>query len=85
MLGSITALLVALFWVERAYEIVVDSLLPLAKYGNQFTGYGWGVMGSLSVRVVIAGAMFWVFARLGSRKPIHLPRITHSTASASNA
>ncbi len=73
MLGSVVALLAALFWTERAWEIVMDSLLPLVKYGNQFTGYGWGVVGAIAVRVVIAGVLFWLFARLGGSKP--LPRL----------
>jgi hypothetical protein len=75
MLGSITALLAALFWVERAYEIVVDALWPLMRYGNQFTAYGWGVIGDILVRAILAGILFWVFARLGGSKPVHLPRL----------
>ena len=76
LLGSVAALLAALFWTERAYEIAVDSLLPLAKYGNQVTAYGWGVIWAIAVRVVLAGAFFWLFARLGSSKPIRLPRFS---------
>lgn len=81
LLGSVVALLAALFWTERAYEIVMDSLLPLMKYGNQFTGYGWGVIGAIAVRVVLAGALFWLFARLGSSKPQpRLPKVARSVA-----
>ena len=75
MLGSIANLLVALFSLERTFELVMDSLLPLMRYGNEFTAYGWGVIGAIAARVVITGALFWAFARLGSSKPIRLPRM----------
>lgn len=80
MLGSIANLLVALFSLERTYELVMDSLLPLMRYGNEFTAYGWGVIGAIAVRVVITGALFWAFARLGSSKPFHLPHLARSAS-----
>lgn len=80
MVGSIANLLVALFSLERTYELVMDSLLPLMRYGNEFTVYGWGVIGAIAVRVVITGALFWAFARLGSSKPFHLPHLARSAS-----
>lgn len=82
MLGSIANLLVALLSLERTLELVMDSLLPLVRYGNEFTAYGWGVIGAIAARVVITGALFWAFARLGSSKPIRLPRMARSTSTA---
>ena len=82
MVGSIASLLVALFSLERTYELVMDSLLPLMKYGNEFTVYGWGIIGAIALRVVITGALFWMFARLGSSKPFHLPRLARSASPA---
>jgi hypothetical protein len=80
MLGSIANLLVALFSLERTFELVMDSLLPLMKYGNEFTAYGWGVIGAIVARLVITGALFWAFARLGSSKPIRFPRMARSSS-----
>ena len=85
MVGSIASLLVALFSVERTYELVMDSLLPLMRYGNEFTVYGWGVIGAIALRVVITGALFWVFARLGSSKPFQLPLFARSASPANRA
>lgn len=82
MLGAIANLLVALFSLERTFELVMDSLLPLMRYGNEFTAYGWGVMGAIAARLVITGALFWAFARLGSSKPMQLPRMARSTSTA---
>jgi hypothetical protein len=82
MLGSIANLLVALFSLERTFELVMDSLLPLMRYGNEFTAYGWGVIGAIAARVVITGALFWAFARLGSSKPLPLLRIARSPSTA---
>lgn len=82
MVGSIASLLVALFSIERTYEMVMDSLLPLMRYGNEFTIYGWGVIGAIVVRVIITGALFYGFARLGSSKPFHLPHLARSASSA---
>jgi hypothetical protein len=80
MVGSIANLLVALVSLEGTYELVVDSLLPLVRYGNEFTAYGWGVIGAIVARVVITGALFWAFARLGSSKPFHLPHLARSAS-----
>ena len=80
MVGSITSLLVALLSVERTFELVMDSLLPLMRYGNEFTAYGLGVIGAIVARVVITGALFWAFARLGSSKPFHLPHLARSAS-----
>jgi hypothetical protein len=80
MVGSIANLLVALLSLEGTYELVMDSLLPLIRYGNEFTAYGWGVIGAIAARVVITGALFWAFARLGSSKPFHLPHLTRSAS-----
>ena len=85
MVGSIASLLVALFSVERTFELVMDSLLPLVRYGNEFTVYGWGVIGAIALRVVIAGALFWMFARLGSSKPFQLPLFARSASPANRA
>jgi hypothetical protein len=68
--SSIASLLVALFSLEGTYELVTDSLLPLVRYGNEFTVYGWGVIGAIAARSVITGALLWAFARFGSRKPL---------------
>ena len=85
MVGSIASLLVALFSLERTYELVMDSLLPLMKYGNEFTVYGWGVIGAIALRVVITGALFWAFARLGNSKPFQLPLFARSASPAKPA
>ena len=82
MVGSIANLLVALFSLEGTYELVMDSLLPLIRYGNEFTVYGWGVIVAIALRVVITGALFWAFARLGSSKPLPLLRIARSPSTA---
>ena len=82
MVGSIASLLVALFSIERTYELVMDSLLPLVRDGNEFTVYGWGVIGAIAIRVVITGALFWVFVRLGSSKPFHLPHLARAASPA---
>jgi hypothetical protein len=82
MVGSIANLLVALVSLEGTYELVMDSLMPLIRYGNEFTVYGWGVIGAIVARVVITGALFWAFARLGSSKPFHLAHLARSASPA---
>lgn len=75
MVSAIASLLVAVFSLEGTFELVMDSLMPLVRYSNQFTAYGWTVIAAIFFRVVITGALFWSFARLGSSKPVHLPRL----------
>lgn len=82
MVGSIASLLVALFSVARTYELVMDSLLPLMRYGNEFTPYGLGIIAAIAARVAITGALFWAFARLGSSRPFHLPHLARSASPA---
>jgi hypothetical protein len=74
MASAIASLLVALFSLEGTYELVMDSLLPLMRYGNEFTVYGWGVIGAIAARVAITGALLWAFARFGSSKPLPFSR-----------
>jgi hypothetical protein len=76
MASSIASLLVALVSLEGTYELVSDSLLPLVKYGNEFTAYGWGVIAAIAARVAVTGVLFWAFARFGSSKPLPLSRTT---------
>jgi len=54
--ASITNLVVALFSLEGTYELVMDPLLPLMRYGNEFTAYGWSVIGAIATRVVVTGS-----------------------------
>jgi hypothetical protein len=82
MVSAIASLLVAVFSIERTFELVMDQLMPLVKYGNEFTPYGWGVIAAIALRVVITGALFWAFVRLGSSKPVHLPQLARSRSSA---
>jgi hypothetical protein len=70
MASSVASLLVALFSLEGTYELVTATLLPLVKYGNEFTAYGWGVIAAIAARVAITGALFWAFARFRSSKPL---------------
>lgn len=77
MASSIASLLVALFSLEGTYELVADSLLPLMKYGNEFTAYGWGVIGAIAARMAVTGVLFWAFARIGSSKPLPFSRPSH--------
>jgi hypothetical protein len=79
MVSSIASLLVALFSLEGTYELVMDSLMPLVKYGNEFTFYGWGVIGAIAARVALTGALFWAFARFGSSKPLPFSRPSQGT------
>jgi hypothetical protein len=78
MASSIASLLVALFSLEGTYELVTDSLLPLLKYGNEFTVYGWGVIAAIAARVAVTGALFWAFARFGSSKPLPFSRTSRA-------
>jgi hypothetical protein len=80
MVSAIASLLVALFSLEGTYELVMDSLLPLMRYGNEFTVYGWGVIGAIAARAAITGALFWAFARFGSSKPLPLSRRSRAGA-----
>jgi hypothetical protein len=77
MASSISSLLVAMISLEGTYELVTDSLLPLVKYGNEFTSYGWGVIGAIAARVAVTGVLFWAFARVGSFKPLPFSRPSH--------
>jgi hypothetical protein len=74
MASSIASLLVALFSLEGTYELVMDSLLPLVRYGNEFTAYGWVVIGAIAARVALTGVLFWAFVRFGSAKPLPFSR-----------
>ena len=77
MASSIASLVVALISLEGTYELVTDSLLPLVKYGNEFTAYGWGVIAAIAARVAVTGVLFWAFARIGSFKPLPFSRPSH--------
>ena len=51
---------------RTAYELLVDSLLHSMTYGNEFTVYGWGVIGAIALRWSSPCPVL-VFARLGPR------------------
>jgi hypothetical protein len=78
MVSATASLLVAILSIERTFGLVMDQLMPLVRDGHEFTLYGWGVIAAVALRVVITGALFWAFARLGSSKPIHLPQLARS-------
>ena len=82
MVSAIASLLVAILSLERTYELVMDPLMPLVGYGNEFTLYGWGIIAAIALRVVITGALFWAFVRLGSSKPVHLPQLARPRSTA---
>ena len=70
MVSAIASLLVALFSLEGTYQLVTDSLMPLMRYGNEFTVYGLGVIAAIAARVAITGALCWAFARFAGSKPL---------------
>jgi hypothetical protein len=78
MVSAIASLLVALFSLEGTYELVTDSLMPLIRYGSEFTVYGWGVIAAIAARVAITGALFWAFARFAGSKPLPFARRSRS-------
>ena len=74
-LGAVVALVAGLFVLALAVEIFFEDYMDLVKYGTHTTSYGWGIMAQVLVRVMIAGGLFWAFARLGGSKPLpHLAR-----------